>query len=86
MVEMAMFNVQRTLVTPKVGKPVTFLCVLHVGLIVPYICVKFHENILNCIYCYGVDMNDGSTGGQTDTQNFRGYNKHDTLATVCGGA
>ena len=29
-----------------------------------YICVKFCENISNCIYCYGVDTNDRSAGGR----------------------
>ena len=64
-VEMAMFNVQRTLVTPKVGKPEFLLYLSAHCLIVLYICVKFRENFLNC---NGVDTNDISTGGQTDTQ------------------
>ena len=46
MVEMAMFNVQRT-ITPKVGKPeLQFVCSA-CCLMVLYICVKFHENITN---------------------------------------
>ena len=48
MVEMAMFNVQRT-TTPKVGKPASwFMCTARC-LIVLYICVKFRENITNGI-------------------------------------
>ena len=48
MVEMAMFNVQKT-ITPKVGKQeLQFMCYAHC-LIVFYICVKFHENILDDI-------------------------------------
>ena len=46
MVEMAMFNVQRT-ITPKVGKPeLQFMCSA-CCLIVLYTCVKFRENISN---------------------------------------
>ena len=63
MVEMAMFNAQRTLVTPKVGKPELLFMCSACCLIVLYICVKLRENISNCIYYYGVDTNDGSTGG-----------------------
>ena len=48
MVEMAMFNVQRT-VTPIIGKTVLwFMCSAH-PLIVLYICVKFHVNISDSI-------------------------------------
>ena len=48
MVEMAMFNVQRT-ITPKVGKPeLWFMCSAH-SLVVFYITVKFRENISNGI-------------------------------------
>ena len=44
MVEMAMFNVQRTII-PKVGKPeLQFMCSA-CPVIVLYICVKFCENI-----------------------------------------
>ena len=75
MVEMVMFNTQRTLLTPKVGKPeLTFTC--SARLIVLYICVKFCENILNCIYCYGVDTNDGSAVGGTDTQVSEGIKQY----------
>ena len=46
MVEMAMFNVQRT-ITPKVGKPeLQFMCSAR-RLVVLYICMKFPENISN---------------------------------------
>ena len=44
MVEMAMFNVQRT-ITPKVGKPeLQFMC-SECRLMVLFICMKFNENI-----------------------------------------
>ena len=44
MVEMAMLNIQRA-ITPKVGKSeLRFMCSAYC-LIVPYICVKFGENI-----------------------------------------
>ena len=46
LVEMAIFNVQRSK-TPKVGNSeVGFMCSAH-RLVVFYICVKFHENISN---------------------------------------
>ena len=48
MVEMAMFNVQKA-ITPKAGKPeLQFMCSAYC-FIVLYICVKFHENILDGI-------------------------------------
>ena len=48
MVEMAMFIVQRT-ITPKAGKPeLPFMCSA-CCLTVLYICVKFCENISDCI-------------------------------------
>ena len=48
MVEMAMFNVQRA-ITPKLGKPeLWFMCSAYC-LIVLYSCVKFGENISDCI-------------------------------------
>ena len=84
MVQMAMFNVQRTLVTPNVGKPEFLLMCSACCLIVLYICVKCCENISNCIYCYGVDTNDRSAGGWTDTQNFGGYNIILSLLFVMG--
>ena len=44
MVEMAMFNVQRAIIS-EVGKPeLRFMCSAH-PLIVLYLCVKFGENI-----------------------------------------
>ena len=46
MVEIAMFNVQRAII-PNVGKPeLRFICSARC-LILPYICVKFRENITN---------------------------------------
>ena len=46
MVEMAMFNVERA-ITPQVDKPeLRFMCSAYC-FIVLYICVKFHQNILN---------------------------------------
>ena len=48
MVEMAMFNVQRS-ITPKVGKPeLQFMCSAY-RLMVLYICMKFRENIMKGI-------------------------------------
>ena len=48
MVEMAIFNVQRA-ITPKGGNPeLCFICSA-LRLMVLYICVKFCENITNCI-------------------------------------
>ena len=48
MVEVATFNVQKV-INPKVGKPeLWFMCSAHC-LTMLYICVKFHENITNCI-------------------------------------
>ena len=48
MVEMAMFNVQRT-ITPKVGKPELWFMFSTHHLIVLYICMKFSENISDSI-------------------------------------
>ena len=48
MVEMTMFNVKRA-ITPKVSNQSYSSCVLHIVLMVFYICVKFRENITNGI-------------------------------------
>ena len=47
MVEVAMFKVQRVIIL-KVDNQLWFMCSAH-GLMVLYICVKFHENIPNGI-------------------------------------
>ena len=73
---MTMFNVQRTLVTPRVGKPeLLFMCSACCRIVL-YNCVKFVK-IFQTVYIVmkwtrmmGIDMN----GGRTDTQNFEGYN------------
>ena len=74
MVEMAMFNVQRT-ITPKVDNPeLWFMCSAH-SLIVVYICVKFCENILDSIrVMVWEQMMETLMDRWTFTQNFRWYN------------
>ena len=72
MVDIAMFNVQRT-ITPKVGKPeLRFMCSAH-HLLVLYICVKFLENISDSIrVMVWTQMMEALTDGQT-LKNFRQY-------------
>ena len=48
MVEMAMFNVQRK-ISPKVGKSELWFMCSALCFMVPYICAKFPENIMNGI-------------------------------------
>ena len=70
MVEMVRFNVQRVIISPKVGKPeIRFLCSAH-RLMVLYICVNFRENISNGIRGMKPTRNyealtDGRTDGRT---------------------
>ena len=79
-----MFNIQMA-ITPKVGKQeLQFMCSA-CRLIVLYICVKFHENILDGI-SYRVDMNDGSTNGQTDGHSKLWRIQPNTFATFCSRA